>query len=335
MNMEPHISQALPSLRQLRCFLLAADSGSIGRAADDIGMSQPAASNAISRLEDLFGVSLLVRHAGGSATTRDGELLSVRTRRFFSLLAQGLSEACSDPVRCTKLLGAVRMVHVRALITIAESGNFTKAARQLLISGPALHRAAREFENLLHTPLFRPGPDGIGVNALGESLARQFRLAVREIVQAREEVGPHGQIAPAKVTLGILPLLPKRWIARAIAHSKINYPDVALELREGSYSALVQELRWGFLDFIIGALPPAPENPDITQESLFVDPYVLVVRREHPLARARKIEPKMLAAHDWVVPSPNLPRRAALERFFDTLPQRPRIWLDTRPIALH
>jgi len=37
----------------------------------------------------------------------------------------------------------------------------------------------------------------------------------------------------------------------------------------------------------------------------------------------------MLTEHDWVAPSRDLPRRAVLERFFASLPRRPRIWLDT------
>src|SRR5215471_119609 len=321
--------KALPSFRHLRCFALAVELGGIGRAAEEIGMSQPAASNAIAQLEDLFGVALIVRNTGGNAPSLAGASLHVRTRRFLALLTEGLSEVCLEDARRTRLLAAIRRVHVSSLIAIAESGTFTSAAKYLGISGSALHRAAREFEKLLRCPLFQIHPDGIGVNSAGEALARMFRLAAQEMVQAHEELGQYKEISAAKITLGVLPLLPKRWIARVIARAILDYPGVAIELQEGNHAALVKDLRWGALDLIVGALPPSPSEEDITQEPLFKDPYVLVVRRGHPLTKARALNLQMLTEHDWVVPSHNLPRRAALERFFDTLPSRPRIWLDT------
>jgi DNA-binding transcriptional LysR family regulator len=322
-------TQVEPSLRQLRCFLLAVDKGSIGRAAEESGLSQPAASNAIAALERSLGTSLLARHGGGSAATRAGEMFKLRAERFFTHLTQGLTGVGTDETRIAKLLAALRLAHLRALIAIAESGTFTGAARQLGISGPGLHRSAREVEKLLRIPLFRLGADGIGVNSSGEAIARAARLAVQEIWQARDEIGREGEGALGRISLGILPLLPKHWVARVIARTKRDHPDVAIALREDDYADLLRDLRWGALDMIVGALPSTADEADIVQEALFADPYVVVVRRGHSLAKLRAVTSQMLTAHDWVVPSRNTPRRAALERFFATLPARPRIWLDT------
>ena len=321
--------EGLPNLRQLRCFALVVKHGGIGRAAEEIGMSQPAASHAISRLEDLIGTALLVRHPGGSTATRAGELLAVRIGRFLGRLEHALSSACGESAVRPQLLSALRMVHLRAHIAIAETGTFTRAARRLGVSAPALHRAARDLEQLLPRRLYRVGAEGIGVNAAGDALAQQMRLALQELAQAFEEMGHRDVAAPAPVTIGILPLMPKRWVARRIARAKARHPEARVELREGNQAALLQDLRRGDIDLIIGALPPSASGADVIQEPLFADPYVLVVRRGHPLADMASISPEMLAKHDWVVPSHNVPRRIAIERFFATLPVRPRIWLDT------
>jgi DNA-binding transcriptional LysR family regulator len=328
MKYEPDSPEELPSLRQLHCFLLAVECGSIGRAAEEIGLSQPAASAAVARLEQVFGATLLVRHVSGSAASPTGELLAVRVRRFFARLEQGLSALELDWGIHFGTILKLRMVHLRAHIAISEFGTFTRGAKHLGISDPALHRAARELEKLLGRELYRIGTAGIGTNKFGEVLARHMRLALQELLQAREEVGRRTSAAPARISAGILPLMPKRWAARVVARTRTLYPDALIELREGNHAVLLQELRWGAIDVIVGALPPAGE-PDTIQEPLFADPYVLVVRRGHPLANIRPLSRKMLTKHDWVVPSHNLPRRAALERFFATLPTRPRIWLDT------
>src|SRR5690242_17877101 len=117
MKYAPDSPEELPSLRQLHCFLLTVDCGSIGRAAEEIGLSQPAASDAVARLEQVFGATLLVRHVSGSAASPTGELLAVRVRRFFARLEQGLSALeLGWDIRFRPLL-KLRMVHLRAHIS--------------------------------------------------------------------------------------------------------------------------------------------------------------------------------------------------------------------------
>lgn len=318
-----------PSLRQLRCFLAAVETGSIGRAADEIALSQPAVSDAIARLEDAFGVPLLVRRIGGSAASADGVLLARRVRRLFAQLDQGLCTLQADRTLRLKSLVMLRMVHLRAHIAVAEHGTFARAAAHLGLSDAALHRSARALETLIGRDLYRRGADGIGSNAGAKILARHMRLALRELMQAHDEIGRRTAGAPARISMGILPLMPKRWVAGVIARTKAEHPEAGIALREGRYADLLQELHWGAIDVIVGALPPQAAAPDIVEEPLFADPYVLVVRKGHPLADVHTVTRTMLTEHDWVVPSHHLPRRAAIERFFSTLPARPRIWLDT------
>jgi LysR family transcriptional regulator of gallate degradation len=52
------------------------------------------------------------------------------------------------------------------------------------------------------------------------------------------------------------------------------------------------------------------------------------------LPRASSPEPGELAAHDWVVPQPDMPRRKAVEAMFAMLPQRPRIAVETSSLAM-
>lgn len=322
-----------PNLRQLRCFLLAVEKGSIGRAAEEMSLSQPAVSDAVARLEEQFGATLLIRHKSGSAASSDGEKLALRARRLFAQLEQGLSAVQHDRIAVPKSLSLLRTVHLNAHIAIAEHGTFTHAARHLGISGPGLHRSARELEKLVGRDLYRTGTSGVETNPSGRKLARHMRLALYELDQAREEVGSSADRIDTRIAAGILPLIPKRWTARVIANTKAAHHHAIIDLREGDHAVLLQELRWGRIDMIVGALPPREPEPDTVEETLFADPYVLVARRGHPLANARKITRAVLAKHDWVAPSRELPRRAALERFFATMPVRPRIWFETNSPA--
>lgn len=69
-------------LHQLRYFLAAADGGAISRAANRCGVSQPAVSAQLGRLEEELGVRLFDRLGRGVALTEAGRALLPRARRI-------------------------------------------------------------------------------------------------------------------------------------------------------------------------------------------------------------------------------------------------------------
>src|SRR5205807_7033927 len=136
-----------PSLRQLRAFEAVARCKSIGGGAKELGLSQPAVTQMLAKLEIVLAVSLLERCRSGSFLTPLGSVLLPRVARLFA----HIQSALCDPLIGASLLGreTIRSVenkitdtHIRALTAIAECGSFEAAARRLHISQPALHRSA-------------------------------------------------------------------------------------------------------------------------------------------------------------------------------------------------
>ena len=67
-------------MRQLLLLVALQEKGSILKAAEAAGVSQPAASKLLSELEDTLGVALFERHARGVVPTWYGEILARRAR---------------------------------------------------------------------------------------------------------------------------------------------------------------------------------------------------------------------------------------------------------------
>lgn len=72
-------------------FVMAASTGSLTAAAKRLGMGQPAASHAISRLEDALGARLLDRDTTGVLTTPAGEALLSRIRPAFAQIDEAIA----------------------------------------------------------------------------------------------------------------------------------------------------------------------------------------------------------------------------------------------------
>jgi len=100
-------------LRDLRVFVTVAQSGSMGKTAAQLAMSQPAVSKAIAELERTLGVQLLDRSAQGVETTRYGNALLKWAVVVFDDLRQATKEinVLSDPAS-----GEVRIATTDSMI---------------------------------------------------------------------------------------------------------------------------------------------------------------------------------------------------------------------------
>lgn len=78
----------------LRNFLVSARLGSLSRAASALGRTQPALSQQLRRLEDIFGDALLERSVSGVALTSAGAALLPYAERILALAEEAL--ACSS-----------------------------------------------------------------------------------------------------------------------------------------------------------------------------------------------------------------------------------------------
>jgi LysR family transcriptional regulator, benzoate and cis,cis-muconate-responsive activator of ben and cat genes len=124
-------SEAL-ELRHLRYFCAVVDAGSFGRAAEQLGLTQPALSRQVADLERVVAIPLLERAARGVSVTPAGDAFSRRARRI-------LEEVRSLPGQTQR---ARRGVIARCLIASVP----TTSARKLLSS--LLRECAGDIPNL-------------------------------------------------------------------------------------------------------------------------------------------------------------------------------------------
>lgn len=303
------------NLRHLRALPLIAERGSMSAAADAIGLSQPALAQGLAKLEERFGTSLFERLPDGMRATEAGTRVIARVRA-----AHGrLNQAMRPLVRSTRrgferpenLLTATQ---VRALLSLAEAGSFVGAARATGISQPALHRAVRELEGLCNAPLAERQGRGVALTAHGKRLARQFRLAAADLQAALEEARSGG--SGSQLAIGAMPLCRALLLPKAIALFSRAAPASRIDIAEGSYAELVEPLRDGRIELMIGALrDPCP--PDFAQQALFVDCLTVAARSGHPLAGRAAVSAADLARFPWIVGRKESPLRRHWERLFD------------------
>ncbi len=94
-------------LDQLRYFLRVAQRGSVTKAADELGVSQPALSRSIQKLEEELGQPVIERHPRHVTLTEAGALLQSRAQQIFTILDDTKAEITDDGISGRVRVGAI------------------------------------------------------------------------------------------------------------------------------------------------------------------------------------------------------------------------------------
>ncbi len=311
----------IPNLTHLRVFERVAATGSISRAAEQVGRSQPAVTLALRKLEQFLGSELLDRRRSGSYLTSEGEIFLVRAQRLFEQIDRALVHPLvgapfADLDKLPALRSKIAAGHISALIAVNEHETLEMAAHALELSKPSLYRTTQELEKILGRSLFNRTVRGFSPNRTGSELARRFNIALREIDYAMEEIeGSRGQIA-SRILIGAMPLCGMQLLTDSIKDLLTEFPNTHVAVEDGPYVPLLANLRHGRIDFLYGVLRKPDWAEDVVETALFYDPYSIAVRAGHPLAKKSQITLEDLAQYDWIMPRRGTPRRLAFDRLF-------------------
>lgn len=214
--------------------------GSMARAVEQLGISQPSISKAIADLERDLGVALFDRNSRGAELTPSGHILLRRGRAMLDELKQGLQEieSLSDPT-----VGEVRIGAVDAwspyISTIVEqtSRRYPKITYKVVLGDSDMLFAALRNRTLdlviTRAVLARSQPDLDAevlfhdriavVTSATHPLARRRKVALRDLLEERWVIGPPGTF--------LYQLLMEAFQAEGLAMPKAMVTTLSIQLR--------------------------------------------------------------------------------------------------------
>jgi DNA-binding transcriptional LysR family regulator len=303
------------NLRHLRALSAIVAQGSMSAAAQAVSLSQPALTQGLAKIERQMGTPLFDRRADGVRPTDAGLLMAERAGAALDHLAaatrSGLRGGGRGFTRPDLLMTGTQL---HAFLSLVEAGSFAGAAVRTGITQPALHRAVRDLEQVCGVPLAERSGRGLVVTTAGRKLARGVRLAATEIAAAIGEISPDPGIG-SRITIGAMPLSRAILLPAAIAALVRAEPRAAIDVREGSWRELVDPLRDGAIDLMVGALRDPPPA-GLRQDHLFEDRLVVVGRAGHPLAAVTDPTLADYARFGWIIGHAETPLRQHWQDLF-------------------
>jgi DNA-binding transcriptional LysR family regulator len=308
------------NLRHFFALVDIANTRRLNTAAERVYMSQSALTQALRKLEDAAGVTLFERSGFGVTETASGTMLVRRARRAIEFIARAEREVRgkypTETIR-SPLHRHVTLSQLRALIAVVEAGSYSIAARSLGLAQPTIHRAAKDLEALVGVSLFARAARGVEPSEAARILARYAELVFAEVRQGLEEIRELQGGSDSRVAIGCLPLVRSEFLPMAVTRLLSKHPEARVSILDGPYVEQLHALRYGQIDWLIGALREPPPTTDVVQEPLFDQPLAVVVRPGHPMLDATIPTIAELARLEWVAPRPQAPARRFFDEFFE------------------
>jgi DNA-binding transcriptional LysR family regulator len=182
----------------------------------------------------------------------------------------------------------MELYQLEYFLEAARQRNFTRAAARLNLAQAALSEQIRKLELELGTSLFQRGRRETVLSPAGETLRHHAEGLLEHAAAARLAVQELVGLRGGRLRIACIPSVSACVLPDAIADFRGRYPLVELALFEGTSEAVAQWIESGRVEFGIVQLPASTAG--FEEQLLFVEPFVLLVGKGHPMSARGRID---------------------------------------------
>ncbi len=224
------------------------------------------------------------------------------------------------------------LIQLRYLLGVVDNGlNITAAADRLFTSQPGVSKQLRQLEQEVGVQIFsRKGKALVGVTPAGSAIVDYARKILRDVDNIRSV----GQDLMAEQE-GTLSIATTHTQARYVLPDVISqfherYPNVNLELHQGTSEQIADLVAGGHVDFAI-ATDSQSLFPELNLLPCFHWDRIVLTKKDHPLATSkRNLSLAALAEHPLITYVFSSNRESSFLRAFDDQQLQPNVVFTAR-----
>jgi LysR family transcriptional regulator, low CO2-responsive transcriptional regulator len=207
----------------------------------------------------------------------------------------------------------VTLRQMRVFAAVARNLSFTRAARELHLTQPAVSQQVKLLEEEVGLPLFEQIGRKVHLAPAGAELLRYTDQAMELLRQASESLAAMRGLKRGVLKLGAVSTA-KYFAPSLLSAFTPAYPEVTIKFEVGNREEIIQRLAANEIDLVIMGRPP--RELDTVAEAFAKHPLVIIASPNHPLARKRRIRLDQLASEGFLIREEGSGTRASMERVF-------------------
>jgi LysR family cyn operon transcriptional activator len=187
-------------------------------------------------------------------------------------------------------------------LAVVEAGSVTVAARRVHAAQPTLSHALGRLEAELGERLLeRKARSPLRLTEAGELVAQRSREALSSLSALKDDLASLRGHVGGNLRIAAIQSLSATLLPAVLARLAREHPAIKPSVRTLAAESIARSVASGRAD--VGLLAGAPRSSlrGLRVQVLFEEPLVALVRRQDPLARAKRLRLKRLAGRELVL----------------------------------
>ncbi|MBO1076944.1 LysR family transcriptional regulator [Roseomonas marmotae] len=211
---------------------------------------------------------------------------------------------------------------LRGFVAVAEFGSFHEAATAIALSQSALSRRVQKLEDALGVTLLERTTRRVVLTVAGREFLPRARRLIDELEEALTSVRELTERQGGRVTIACVPSVTYYFLPLVLRRFNAEFPQVRIRLIDEAASEVLQRVRDGRAELGVTFLGQSDE--DIAFTPIRRDPFVLVCREDHPLARQESVRWVDLQPYPYITAGLSSGNRLLIESALGNAAWRPR-----------
>ena len=180
----------------------------------------------------------------------------------------------------------IKFRHIQCFVEICREQSLKIAAEKLFLTQPAISKTLKELEEILGSTLLTRNRSGVALTRQGEVFLHFAEMSLAALQQGMTGVEQVGSQGMTKLSVGALPSVAARLMPAVATEFRELAPSTSLSIIDGPHSHLLERLRIGDIDLVIGRLGRPDSMQGVSFTHLYEERVEFVVRAGHPILSA-------------------------------------------------
>lgn len=204
---------------------------------------------------------------------------------------------------------------LKYFLKVAETLNFSEAARKLYITQSTLSQQISHLEQEIGLPLFERNSHEVYLTEAGKELLPYAQNAVNSADACIDHMNDLKEMLTGELNIGVTYSFSNIMAETLIAFLR-TYPHVKLNISYRSMQELMDGLKKRELDLVL-AFKPLKKDKAVDSRAIFSNRLAAIVNENHPLARQSSLRLTDLERYDLILPCKGLQARNAFDHLVE------------------
>lgn len=206
-----------------------------------------------------------------------------------------------------------RLNHV---VAVARSGSFTAGAKAVGVTQSAVTKSVADLELRIGFPIFHRTSRGAILTEQGRDFVERAEQLLDDARHLFRTTGAPADPFAGILRIGVCPASIEWALTRPLGRLLDEHRGIRLEVIGSTFEAMLQRIRNGGVDVVVGYDAAFAEWPDLKREQIGELDTPLFVRLGHPLLEKPSLTAADLAPYDFVNSSDSRPYGEAVRSLY-------------------